>query len=123
MRSDRENLRWLEHGVRTPAAGSPVVGVDVCISGAARAKLTAAGYRVVFAYRSEDDVAWYGRAVKRGAKLIISADGDLRRLAAGSDVQVFVPRDGESALRIVERFLRAHPARSLSTADRGRLGR
>lgn len=110
----RSNLLWLRHGVRQPPPGSPVVGVDVCINEAARARLLAAGYRVVSAHRGEDDEAWYTRAVKRGAKLIISPDGDLRRLANGSDVQVFVPRKDESAARIVDRFLRAHPARPVS---------
>lgn len=105
------NLLWLRYGVRQPPAGSPVVGVDVCINGKDRARLMAAGYRVVFAHRSEEDAAWYGRAVKRGAKLIISPDSDLRRLAEGTAVQVFVPRAGEASARVVDRFLRAHPAR------------
>jgi hypothetical protein len=109
--ASRGNLLWLRHGVRQPGRGAPVVGVDTCIGGVAGAKLIAAGYRVVCAAHGEDDEARYARAVSRGAKLIISSDSDLRRLAAVSDVEVFAPRDGESALQIVGRFLRAHPVR------------
>lgn len=89
------------------------IAVDTCVGKQGRALLEHAGHQVVVeAEPGEMDHVWFGRALRAGVDLVVSADSDLEVHCYDHKIEFFQAKQKHSGLLTAQRVLLRYPGGS-----------
>ena len=89
------------------------IAVDTCVGRRGRALLENAGHEIVVeADQGEMDHVWFGRALKAGVELVVSADSDLEVHCYDYKIEFFQAKQRHSGLLTAQRVLLRYPGGS-----------